>query len=114
MRAESTTAVVGVGEIDEVAARLTGAGSVGEVLLERPRRRGGVATEVVRARRVDQRAITKGDGIAQGQIVRCLVRSSQRMADGWRGQYARWQPHKEGHRCDESQGPATVAPTPRP
>ena len=52
--------VVGAGEIDEVAARLAGAGSVREVLLERRSHRGRVSDEVVRVT-VGQRVKAEGD-----------------------------------------------------
>src|SRR5712692_4669167 len=72
--AESSTAVVRASEVNEVTARLTRAGGVGKALLERPCRWGRISTEVVRVRRVDQRAIAEGDGVTQGQIGRWRVR----------------------------------------
>ena len=53
--------IVGAGEIDEVAARLAGAGSVREGLLERRSHWSRVSDKVVRVIMVEQRVITKGD-----------------------------------------------------
>src|SRR5215472_8047850 len=97
--AECTAAVVGAREINEVAARLPRAGSVCEALFERQRRWSRVATEVVLVRRVDQRAIAKGDGIAQSQIGRW--RGGQSPADEGPGHQGRSQYHDEGNGQDQ-------------
>ncbi len=53
--------IVGASERDEVAARLAGAGSVRESLLECRSHRGRVSDEVVRVTFVEQRVKAKGD-----------------------------------------------------
>jgi hypothetical protein len=63
------THVIGASEGDKVAARLAGAGGVGEALLERRRCRSWEADKGAGISGIKQWAGAEGDGIAKGQIL---------------------------------------------